>query len=48
MHIWEGCERTVFKDIYNHFQDNNILTPLQSGFIPGDPAVNQLTYIVSV
>ena len=38
-------ERTVFKHIYNHFQDNNILTSLQSGFIPGDSTVNQLTYM---
>ena len=38
-------ERTVFKHIFNHFQYNNILTPLQSGFIPGDSTVNQLTYL---
>ena len=38
-------QRTVFKHIYNHFQGNNILTPLQSGFIPGDSIVNQLTYL---
>ena len=38
-------ERTVFKHIYDHFQDNNILTSLQSGFIPGDSTVNQLTYL---
>ena len=38
-------ERTVFKHIYNHFQDNNILTPLQSGIIPRDSTVNQLTYL---
>ena len=38
-------ERTGFKHIYNHFQDNNILTPLQSGFMPGDSTVNQLTYL---
>ena len=38
-------ERTVFKHIYNHFHDNNILNSLQSGFIPGDSTVNQLTYM---
>ena len=38
-------ERTGFKHIHDHFQDNTILTPLQSGFIPGDPTVNQLTYL---
>ena len=36
-------ERLVLKCLYNH--DNNILTPLQSGFIPGDSTVNQLTYL---
>ena len=38
-------ERLVFKYLYNHLYDNNILTPLQSGFIPGDSTVNQLTYL---
>ena len=28
-------ERVVFKHLYNHFRENNILSPLQSGFIPG-------------
>ena len=27
-------ERCIFKHIYNHFLDNDILSPLQSGFIP--------------
>ena len=35
-------ERAVFKYLYNHFRDNNILKPFQSGFIPGDSTVNQL------
>ena len=38
-------ERTVLKHIFNHFQYNNILTPLHSGFIRGDSTVNQLTYL---
>ena len=38
-------ERLVFKHLCNHFRDNNILTSLQSGFIPGDSTVNQLTYL---
>ena len=38
-------ERLVFKYLYNHLIDNNILTPLQSGFMPGDSTVNQLTYL---
>ena len=38
-------ERLVFKYLYNHLRDNNILTSSQSGFIPGDSTVNQLTYL---
>ena len=42
----EKCfERVVFKHLYNHFHDNQILTSLQSGFIPGDSIVNQLTFL---
>ena len=38
-------EWIVFKHLFNHLQDNNVLTPLQSGFIPGDSTVNQLTFL---
>ena len=38
-------ERLVFKHLYNHLHRNNLLTSLQSGFIPGDSTVNQLTYL---
>lgn len=38
-------ERLVFKHLYNHFLDNSILSPLQSGFVPGDCTTNQLTYL---
>ena len=38
-------ERVVFKHLHNHLNDNHILTPLQSGFIPGDSTTNQLTYL---
>ena len=42
----EKCfERVVFKHLYNHFHDNQIFTSLQSGFIPGDSTVNQLTFL---
>ena len=41
----KALERLVFKYLYNHFLDNNILTSLQSGFRPGDSTVNQLTYL---
>ena len=43
--IEKSFERAVFKHIYNHLHDNNILTSLQSGFIPGDSTVNQLAYL---
>ena len=38
-------ERLVFKHLFNHLRDNNLLSPLQSGFIPGDSTVNQLTFL---
>ena len=38
-------ERVVFKHLYNHFRENNILSPLQSGFIPGDSTTNQLAFL---
>ena len=41
-------ERLIFKHLYNHLRDNNFLTALQSGFIPGDSTVNQLTYLYNV
>ena len=37
-------ERLIFKHLYNHLRDNNLLSSLQSGFNPGDSTVNQLTY----
>ena len=43
--IDKTLERLVFKYLYNHFRDNNIITPFQSGFTPGDSPVNQLTYL---
>ncbi|MCG8046489.1 MAG: reverse transcriptase domain-containing protein [Candidatus Thiodiazotropha endolucinida] len=38
-------ERLVFKYLFNHFRDNNQLTSLQSGFVPGDSTINQLTLL---
>ena len=29
-------EKTIFKHLYNHLQENNMLSSFQSGFIPGD------------
>ena len=43
--IEKSFERAVFKHFYNHLHENNILTSLQSGFIPGDSTVNQLAYL---
>ena len=38
-------ERLVFKHLYNHLHDNNLLSSLQSGFIPRDSTINQLTFL---
>ncbi|MCG8034058.1 MAG: reverse transcriptase family protein [Candidatus Thiodiazotropha taylori] len=38
-------ERLMFKYLYNHVQRNNLLSSFQSGFIPGDSTVNQLTFM---
>ena len=35
-------EILIFKYLFNHFRDNNLLSSFQSGFIPGDCTVNQL------
>ena len=37
--------RIVFKHLYIHFLENDILTPLQSSFIPGNSTVNQLLFL---
>ena len=38
-------EKLISKYLFNHFRDNNLLSSLQSGFMPGDSTVNQLTYL---
>ena len=35
----------TYKRLFNFIQDNNILTTLKSGFVPGDSTVNQLVDI---
>ena len=35
----------IFDTMYSHFADNQLLTPNQSGFRPGDSTTNQLLYI---
>ena len=40
----KAFERLIFKYVYNHFLENNILTSFQSGFRRKDYIVNQLSY----
>ena len=35
-------ERCIYKHVYNFLLKNSIITPHQSGFTPGDSAINQL------
>ena len=41
-------ERLIFKHLFNHLQENSFLTSLQSGFVPGDSTVNQLTFLYNI
>ena len=38
-------EKLIFDTIYEYFCENQLLTPNQSGFRPGDSTVNQLLFI---
>ena len=38
-------ERLIFNSLFNYFIENNLLSPPQSGFIPGDSCVQQLISI---
>ena len=38
-------EKLIFDEIYNHLVKNDLLTPYQSGFHPGDSTINQLLSI---
>ena len=38
-------EILMFKYLFNHLRDNNLFSSLQSGFIPGESTVNQLTFL---
>ena len=38
-------ERCVHKHLFNYMQENQILTPFQSGFVPGDSITFQLLHI---
>lgn len=35
----------IFKYLFNHLQDNNLLSSLQTRFIPGDATITQLTFL---
>ena len=37
-------KRSLFKYLYNHFRDKNIINSFQSGIKPGDSNVNQVAY----
>jgi hypothetical protein len=40
-------ERCVYKHIYNFLLKNRSISSNQSGFTPGDSAINQLLYITN-
>ena len=42
--IGKIMERCVHKHLYNYICENHILTPFQSGFVPGDSTTNQLLH----
>ena len=39
-------ERIIFKHLYNHLIENDLITKNQSGFRPGDSVTNQLLFLV--
>ena len=43
--VGKVLEKITHKHLFNFIRDNNILTTLQSGFIPGDSTINQLVDI---
>ena len=46
--IGKVLEKIVHKNLFNFTRDHEILTSLQSGFIPGDSTVNQLVDIYKI
>ena len=40
--LGKALEKVVHKNMYNFMLENNVITPFQSGFVPGVSAVNQL------
>ena len=43
--ISKVLERIIHKQVFNFFHDNKFISSFQSGFVPKDSTVNQLTYI---
>ena len=41
----KNFERLIYNDLFIFFTDNNLISPNQSGFRPGDSCVNQLIAI---
>ena len=40
--VGKVLEKIMHKYVFNFFRANNVITTLQSGFVPGDSTVNQL------
>ena len=40
-------EKIIYDDLFTFLTDNNLITPNQSGFMPGDSTINQLTAITT-
>ena len=40
--LGKTLEKVVHKNMHNFLLENNVITPFQSGFVPGDSTVNQL------
>ena len=38
-------ERVIFKDLFNYFHKNKLFTKFQSGFLPDDSCISQLSSI---
>ena len=38
--------RIIFKELFNHFDKNQLFTKCQSGFLPGESCISQLLFIV--
>ena len=40
-------EKIIYDDLFNFLTNSNLITPNQSGFMPGDSTINQLTAITT-